>query len=54
MNWEAQQALIARARRDRAEAFAALGAAAAKALWTLGLKLRRAWVTVRARAEPHR
>jgi hypothetical protein len=49
MDFEVQQTLVARARRARAEAVAALLSAAAKALWTQGLKLQRAWVSLRAR-----
>jgi hypothetical protein len=54
MDFEMQQALIARARRARAEAVAALLAAAAKALRAQGLKLQRAWASVRTRTAPQR
>ena len=43
MDFEAQQALIARARRARSEAVHALAVAAAKALRRQGLELQRAW-----------
>jgi hypothetical protein len=53
MDFETRQALIARvmerARRDRAEAAAALLTRAAKALWTQVRKLQRAWVALRTR-----
>ena len=50
MNPEMQQALIARARRARSEAMAALMVAAARGIWRQLLRLRRA-VGSRPRAE---
>ena len=43
MDPDMRQAIIARAHRDRADAVAALLAAAARGLWMQVLKLRRAW-----------
>ncbi|HTO51699.1 MAG TPA: hypothetical protein VML91_28985 [Burkholderiales bacterium] len=55
MNPEMQQAMIARARRTRSEAVAALVVAAVRGLGAQVLKLRRAWVAgERTRGELHR
>jgi uncharacterized protein YjiS (DUF1127 family) len=53
MTIEEQQAIVARARRARAEAVSTLALRAARALWNQGLRLRRAWVVVGTRAELH-
>jgi len=51
MTIEKQQAIIARARRARAEAVSALALSAARALWNQALKLHRAWTVARSRTE---
>jgi uncharacterized protein YjiS (DUF1127 family) len=51
MTIEEQEAIIARARRARAEAVSALALSAARALWNQGLRLQRAWTVARARTE---
>jgi uncharacterized protein YjiS (DUF1127 family) len=53
MTIEEQQAIIARARRARAEAVSALAVSAARALWNQGRKLQRAWAIGRTRAQLH-
>ena len=53
MTIEEQQAIIARARRARAEAVSALALSAATALWNQALGLQRAWVVMRTRTELH-
>jgi hypothetical protein len=54
MDFDAEQALIASAKRERAEATAALAAAASAAIRGQWLKLRRAWLALRARIAPQR
>jgi uncharacterized protein YjiS (DUF1127 family) len=51
MTIEEQQAIIARARRARAEAVSALALSAARALWNQALRLQRAWTVARTRTE---
>jgi len=51
MTIEKQQAIIARARRGRAEALSALARSGARVLWNVGLRLRRAWAVARTRAQ---
>jgi hypothetical protein len=53
MDFDMRQAVMARARRARAEAIGALLAAAANALRTQWLKLRHAWVGLRTGTPPH-
>lgn len=50
MNFEQQQEIVARARRVRAEAIAAVFAAAARAAWARMRSLRRSWSGAHARA----
>jgi hypothetical protein len=54
MDFELQQTLIARAKRERAETVAALAGAAAKVLRRQALRLQRAWTSARARTAPQR
>ena len=51
MTIEEQQAIIARARRARAEAVSALALSAARTLWNQALRLQRAWTVARTRTE---
>ena len=51
MTNEEHQAIIARARRARAEALSALALSAARALWNQALRLQRAWTVARTRTE---
>ena len=53
MTFEEQQAVIERARRARGEAVSALVRSGARALWSGGLRLRRAWASLRTRSELH-
>jgi uncharacterized protein YjiS (DUF1127 family) len=53
MTIEEQQAIVARARRARAETVSALALSAARALWNQGLRLQRAWTVARTRSELH-
>jgi uncharacterized protein YjiS (DUF1127 family) len=53
MTFEEQQAVIERARRARGEAVSALVRSGARALWNGGLRLRRAWASLRTRSELH-
>lgn len=54
MDYEVRQAMIERARRDRAEAIWALVAAAASALRMQWRRLHRAWTGVRIPIAPRR
>ena len=53
MTFEKQQAVIERARRARGEAVSALVRSGARALWSGGRRLRRAWASLRTRSELH-
>ena len=53
MTIEEQQAIVARARRDRARALSALAGSAARALRNQALRLQRAWAVVHTRTELH-
>jgi len=53
MSFEEQQAVIERARRARAETLSAVARSAARAHRNGGLRLGRAWESLRTRSELH-